>query len=222
MERVRSLGINVTTDNRLVAQSDIVVLAVKPHQLGRVLNDIREVIEDRVLVSVAAMVSIGRIRELLGDGIRVEIYRAMPNINVEVNKGLTALTGEGVNKDIVDYLFSLLGKTLWVDERTLDLMTLITACTPAIISEIVDAFVLAALYIGIPKDLAEEAIAYTFIGTSANVLRNSIYNVRNRVITPKGLTIKMLKRFLETNVKYRIVESIVGTYQELEKILNKS
>ncbi len=215
---MRSLGINVTTDNRLVAQSDIVILAVKPHQVGSVLSEIREVIEGKVLVSVAAMVSISRIRELLGNGIRVEIYRAMPNINVEVNNGLTALTGEGINRDIVDYLFSLLGKTLWVDEKTLDLMTLITACTPAIISEIIDAFVLAALYIGIPKDIAEEAVAYTFIGTSINVLRNSIYNVRNRVITPRGLTIKMLKHFLETNVKHRIVESIVEVYSELEKL----
>ncbi len=219
---MRSLGINVTTDNKLVAQSDIVILAVKPHQVGSVLREIREVIEGKVLVSVAAMVSISRIRELLGDGIRVEIYRAMPNINVEVNNGLTALTGEGINRDIVDYLFSLLGKTLWVDEKTLDLMTLITACTPAIISEIIDAFILAALYTGIPKDIAEEAVAYTFIGTSINVLRNNIYNVRNRVITPRGLTIKMLKHFFKSNVKHQIMESIVETYREFEKVLAKA
>ncbi len=211
------MGINATTDNRLVAQSDIVILAVKPHQVENVLKEIRNVIEGRVLVSVAAMVPMNRIRQLLGDGTRVEIYRAMPNINVEVNNGLTALTGEGLNRDIVDHLFSLLGKTLWVDERTLDLMTIVTACTPAVISEIIDAFILAALYIGIPKDIAEEAIAYTFIGTSMNALRNGVYKVRNRVITPRGHTIKILKRFLETNVKHRIVESLIEVLHELEK-----
>jgi len=221
LERARSLGINVSMDNRwIVTNSDVVILAVKPFQVENVLKEVRDLLDGKVLVSLVPFATIDRIRELIGDGVGVEIYRAMPNVNVEINAGFTALTGSGMRRDIVGYVFGLLGRTVWVEEKVLDLLTLLTACTPAIIAEILDAFMLAGLYLGIPKEIVEEAVVHTFVGTSMNVLRNGVYSVRNRVITPRGLTIKMIKHFLRTNVKYSIVESIVETYRELEKAMS--
>src|SRR5262245_10277970 len=75
---VAKYGIPVTAGcNREAAeQSDLIVLAVKPGALPKVVTEIRDVLSDRkILLSLAASASIGMIEKLVGK--RMPIFRAM-------------------------------------------------------------------------------------------------------------------------------------------------
>ena len=216
MEEAKELGLEAYRDNRLaVASSDLVIVAVEPSAAEKVLREVSQDLEGKILVSTVARLGIGRIRSLLGEFSRVSVFRAMPNINVEFNKGFTALAGEGFGKDVVSYVFRLLGDVVWVDEDLLEVLTVVAACTPALVAEIMDAVALAALRLGVPKRLVMRIVARVFEGTAVSVAEKGVYSVRNSVATPRGLTSRMLLKALESNVKNAIVTSILEASREL-------
>ena len=55
LEHSRSLGVQVTCDNTLVAQTaDLIILAVKPQKFEEVLAGIRDLCAGKCVVSIAA------------------------------------------------------------------------------------------------------------------------------------------------------------------------
>src|SRR5437868_6753895 len=70
-------GIRATAggNSEAAAQADLIVLAVKPGTLPKVVTEIRDVLgEDKVILSLAASVSIAMIEKLAGR--RVPVFRA--------------------------------------------------------------------------------------------------------------------------------------------------
>jgi pyrroline-5-carboxylate reductase len=86
-------GIKVGFDNVAAARdADIVVLAVKPQAMDKLLTQIAPVIDAKKLViSVAAGVPIAAIERRFGSGAR--IVRSMPNTPALVGLGATAVSG---------------------------------------------------------------------------------------------------------------------------------
>ncbi len=206
---------NAYRDNKLVAlESDLLIIAVEPRALNGVLDEISRFVEGKVIVSTVAKARISSIRSRLGECCKVSVFRAMPNINVEFNKGFTALAGEGFGKDLVEYVFELLGDVVWIEEDLMDAFTVVAACTPALVAEMMDAVALAALRLGIPRKLVMRVVARVFEGTAISVMKKGVYEVRNSVVTPNGLTSRMLLKALESNIKNAIVTSIVEVSKE--------
>ncbi|HID09414.1 TPA: pyrroline-5-carboxylate reductase, partial [Candidatus Micrarchaeota archaeon] len=85
------LGVEVITDNRkLIRGRDVVIVAVKPKSVLKVLSEIKELIEpEQLLISVAAAVRTRTIEEELGKP--VPVVRAMPNMPCLVRQGMTVL-----------------------------------------------------------------------------------------------------------------------------------
>lgn len=72
------------------AFADLVILAVKPTTLPSVLEELRGVLrEDQILLSLAASIPIALIERHAG--VRMPVFRAMPNIPVVVEEGATAV-----------------------------------------------------------------------------------------------------------------------------------
>ena len=86
------LGINVSTDNAVIAQaSDILVLAVKPQILGSVLEDLKPYINaDKLIISIAAGVPLATYENALPEGTRV--VRVMPNIAATVSEAASGIS----------------------------------------------------------------------------------------------------------------------------------
>ncbi|MGB9728345.1 MAG: pyrroline-5-carboxylate reductase family protein [Thermoprotei archaeon] len=219
-ENVRKLGIKVFLDNeKVIRDSDLVIIALKPHTIINVLHSLATSFEEKIVVSVAALIPLKTYSHALNNA---EIYRAMPNINVEINKGFTALCGnKGYNAELVEKIFSLLGEVVWVDEDVLDKLTLISASTPALVAELIDAMELAALYLGVPHDLARKAVINVFAGTAELTSIKDLLNIRNAVITPKGITIKLLRKYLSLNIKSSIMDMFIYASNELDKALKR-
>ncbi len=197
----------------------MIIIALKPLTIIEILNSLARFLKDKVIISVASLIPL---RTYLNTIQNAEIYRAMPNINVEVNKGFIAICGnKGDNAELVERMFNLLGEVVWVEEDILDKLTLISASTPALVAELMDTMELAALYLGIPHDLAERAITNVFSGTAELARIKDLRAIRNSVITPKGITIRLLRRYLNHNIKSSIIDTLLYASRELDKMIEK-
>ena len=128
LDQLRALhGIRTTQDNHaLLADSDVVVLAVKPQVIDKVLTEVgAEVRADQLVVSVAAGVPLEALEARLPRGSRV--VRAMPNTPATVQAGATAIArGAHAREDdlrIARALFEAVGRVVVLDESLLDAVT---------------------------------------------------------------------------------------------------
>lgn len=218
LKRIESLGIVICRSvDEVVESSNIIIIAVKPQDITSVVKYIgNKSIENKIIVSVAAFVPLGLLEKYINKNV---VYRAMPNIAVEINKGFTALAPIDRRNLDVEELFKVVGDVVWVREEILDLLTIISASTPAVIAELIDSFMLAALKAGIPYDIAKNAIASVFHGIGKLFGTKDFSSIRDSVITPRGSTIILIEKLYTYEVKNRLIKALIDSIEEyLEKL----
>ncbi|MCI4436478.1 MAG: pyrroline-5-carboxylate reductase [Ignisphaera sp.] len=225
IERARSLGAEATRDNReAVKEADIVILSVKPQHFPTVVKQCgRDVWSGKVVVSIMAGVRLKTLKSVL---IGAEVFRAMTNMNILVKKGSTAIAlpeNDSANKGVVEEIFRCMGEVYWVPEELLDVWTSLAGSGPAFIAEIVDALVLGAVAVGMPRDLAYKAILDVLEGT-AKLLRSRNdhpANLRDEVITPGGTTIRGVMVMESEGVKAALMKTVEAAYKRAAEIGNE-
>jgi len=212
LKNLSSLGVTTSLDNNYaIKNSDIIIISVKPYHVERVFSEVKkEYWKNKVIISIVAGISTSIIRTFTGNP---EVYRAMPNINVLVKKSSTAIAyngSSGENKEVVEKIFSLMGKVYWVREELLDAWTGLIGSGPAYLAEIIDGMILGALSIGLPRDIAFQAILDVMEGT-ADLLRNRRIHpaqMRDEVTTPGGTTIRGLAVLESNGVKAALIKAV--------------
>ncbi len=187
-------GIVATQDNRAVAQfADLLVLAVKPQILGRVLSEIAPgVREGTVVVSVAAGVSTAALEAQL-DGARV--VRTMPNTPVLVRTGATAVAAgsRATEEDVAlaQALFDSVGITEVLDESQMDAVTGLSGSGPAYLFLILDALCDAGVKVGIRRTVAQRLAAQTILGSTKLLIESGAHPglLKDMVTSPGGTAI---------------------------------
>ncbi|TMS23651.1 Pyrroline-5-carboxylate reductase 1, mitochondrial [Larimichthys crocea] len=127
---LRKMGVNMTTSNKeTVSRSDVLFLAVKPHIIPFVLDEIGPDIEDRhLIVSCAAGVTINSIeKKLLQYRSAPKVMRCMTNTPVVVREGATVYaTGthaEVEDGKLLEQLMASVGFCTEVEEDLIDAVT---------------------------------------------------------------------------------------------------
>ena len=137
------LTLAVGTDNRAAARAaDIVLIAVKPQNVGDLLEEIRaDVTPAKLVVSVAASVPTGYIEGHLEKG--VPVVRAMPNTPCQVGAGMTGICkgshATEAHLESARKLFETVGRTVVVDEKHMDAVTGLSASGPAFVYIILES-----------------------------------------------------------------------------------
>lgn len=192
-------GISCQTDNRkLVEESGVVIVAVKPKDIVAVLKGIKDVTTpDHLVISVAAGVKIGYIEKRLGG--KVQVVRVMPNIPVVVGVGMTVLSaGVNVTEEnlkVARVIFSSVGRVAVVEEKNLDAVTGLSGGGPAYICLVIEALCDAGVKVGLPRDVAMTLAAQTTLGSAKMVLESGRdpAELREMVATPGGVTVEGVK-----------------------------
>lgn len=190
-----TVGGRAAWDATEVAQEvDVLVLAVKPHQVIEVLTPLREVLAQHspLVVSVAAGV---RLEQLAAMAPRTPMVRAMPNVTVELGAGVTALcaTPETTadQRRAAVTLFEAVGTVVELDERVFPAFTAVAGSGPAFTATFVEALARAAVRNGIPKTQAVHVATQMLLG-SARMLLESVVTpteLADMVASPGGTTI---------------------------------
>lgn len=202
-EMSQRLGIGVTTDNALaVSSADVVVLAVKPQVLEKVIEPLKALFEEHkpVVVSIAAGIEMGSLQAWLGGG--VPIVRCMPNTPAQVLEGASGLFANDfvsdAQKQVVEDLFSAVGYATWVgDESLIHAVTAVSGSGPAYFFLMISEMAKAGQRLGLDGDAAKLLAAQTALGAAKMVLESdlSAEQLKLNVMSPGGTTERAIHVF---------------------------
>lgn len=199
----RQYDIRTGTDNAAaVAQSDIVVLAVKPQVLRVVATAIAPACRERrpLVISVAAGIPIGALERWLGP--ESAIVRTMPNMAALIGAGAAALCANarvsGTQREQAEAILRAVGLAIWVEQETLlDAVTALSGSGPAYVFRLMEALEATAADLGLPADQARLLTQQTVFGAAKLALESDLGpgELRRQVTSPGGTTERALAEF---------------------------
>ena len=199
LEHSRSLGVQVTCDNTLVAQTaDLIILAVKPQKFEEVLAGIRDLCAGKCVVSIAAGISTAWIRARLPGSL---VVRVIPNTPMQLGLGATAVAQA---LDVPDKLFrtvcnifSAAGSVAVIPESQMDDVIPVSGSSPAFFFRMADVMVRWAAEQGMDSQVALELAASAMKGSAEMLLRSgkTAEELTRQVCSPGGTTLAALTAF---------------------------
>lgn len=214
----------IDTAREAVTFADLVVIAVKPKDVIKALEDISPAIKPgKIVVSIAAGVTLEFLRKNLPK--QVPIIRVMPNIACEVREAMIAIcpsenTKEEERKTAVDTL-SILGRVIQLDERYLNLATGLIGSGPAYIYLIIEALADAGVRLGLPKDVSILLAAQTTLGAAKMVTETGEHpaKLKDLVATPAGTTVEGLLALEEGKLRAVIITAVTKATEKAKQLL---
>jgi pyrroline-5-carboxylate reductase len=206
-DRARALaksidGQAVGSNAELAEQADVVILCHKPAQLEEVAGEVGG--GAKAVASIVAATPIAALERAYPG---VPVYRFLPNIPVEVGRGVFCYApgtraADGPEEDLLR-LFGRAGVVLRVEERSIEPAMALMSCGPAFLALVVEALADAGARHGLERQEAIRMVAETMAGTAAFLDANGLdpADLRQRVATPGGLTEKGLAVLEDTGLR---------------------
>ena len=209
--------------------SDVIVLAVKPQQLREVAAALAPLLQQQLVISIAAGVRAGDLSRWLG-GYR-QLVRTMPNTPAMVSAGMTGLYAlpevAAAQRQQAETILQAVGATLWLESETgIDAITAISGSGPAYVFYFMEAMQAAATELGFSPQQARTLTLETFAGAAKLAAQSpeDAATLRARVTSKGGTTERALGVLEEAGVKASIVQAIqaaAGRSRELGDALGK-
>jgi pyrroline-5-carboxylate reductase len=232
-EQLKSLAerlkVNVTASNETVVnESDVVVLAVKPQIMRDVAKQIAPAIRQRkpLVVSIAAGISERSLSAWLGEDIA--IVRCMPNTPALVLTGATALHANDKvgteQRSMAENILRSVGIALWVrDEKELDAVTAVSGSGPAYYFLLMEAMEKAAVELGLTEGTARLLVLQTALGAAKIALESSESpeQLRKRVTSPGGTTQRAIETFQQGGFGELVSKALHGARDRSVEMSNQ-
>ncbi|MCR5451467.1 MAG: pyrroline-5-carboxylate reductase [Lachnospiraceae bacterium] len=218
-------GIDVTDDNKkLAAESEVVLIAVKPYQFDDVLADLREGIDaDTIVISVAAGKTISIIENaLMSVSVvgKLRVVRAMPNTPALVGEAMTGLAaGSNVTDEdmkLVLPIFESFGKAEVISENQMDIITGLSGSSPAYVYMMIEAMADAAVEMGFNRQLAYDFASQAVLG-AAKMVRDTKKHpgeLKDAVCSPGGTTIAGVAALEKGGFRSTVSDSIKAAIEK--------
>jgi pyrroline-5-carboxylate reductase len=174
------LGGEAVSNPEIARRADLTVIATKPAKLAEVAPELAEA---GSVISILAAVSVERLREAFPGA---EVLRVMPNVAVEVRKGVLCVAGEA-SADVRAALRTL-GHVVDIPDADFDAATAVMGCAPAYLALAVEAIAEAGAEDGLDPSLAQQLVVETAVGTAELLRTHSPAEVRKAVASPGGST----------------------------------
>jgi pyrroline-5-carboxylate reductase len=220
----REVGAGVVADNRrLVEQSEVLVLAVKPQSLAGVLADVRPALAKQHLVlSVVAGATLAQLAAGLGPAVR--LVRVMPNTPSLVGACAAAYapaaTATADDVQLVQTLFAAVGVAHRLPETLLDAVTGLSASGPAFVAVVIEALSDGGVRMGLPRDVATALAAQTVLGTAKMVLDARLHPgvLKDMVASPAGTTIAGLHALERGGLRAALMDAVEAATRRAEEL----
>ena len=198
------LGVNAVADTaQAAANSDILILAVKPQMIDAAVAQIRPALAPGTLViSIIAGLSAAYLEGALATGgAQLRIIRVMPNTPMLVGAGMTALSRgtHATDADLAaaEAIFVSGGKVVRVDEAQMDAVTALSGSGPAYIFLLTEAMAAAGAKLGLTEQHAATLARQTVVGAAKLLAesKDAPAELRRKVTSPKGTTQAAIESF---------------------------
>jgi pyrroline-5-carboxylate reductase len=209
LESLRTqLGVRVTDDNvTAVREADIVVLAVKPQEMQRAADGIRDAIAARrpLLISVAAGIRASDIQRWLPG---VPVVRSMPNRPSLQGCGMTGLYATAdvstERRAQAEQILGAVGATLWLErEQHMDIVTAVSASGPAYFFLLIEMLEHAGAAQGLAPEVSRKLAVETAYGAGAmaRAASDTPAVLREQVTSKGGTTAAALQVLEERHIR---------------------
>ena len=205
----------VFTNNSIevVKQSDIVILAIKPHTYFNVVHEIKDSIEqDQIIVTIAAGISIAQMESWFT--YPTKVVRTMPNTPLMVGEGMTVISGnEEVTVEeleLVKQIFQSAGKVEIIEEKYMDAIPAVSGSSPAYVYMFIEALADGAVLQGIPRNQAYKLASQAVLGAAKMVLETNEHpgKLKDQVCSPGGTTIEAVYALEKSGFRGAIIEAM--------------
>lgn len=177
------------------ANSDLLILAVKPQIMNVVCESLKDLLPMGLpVLSIAAGKDTAYFQQQFTAD--TPVIRSMPNTPAAIGKGITALFAtKGVSdkqKQIAADLLGAVGQTLWLDDEGLmDAVTAVSGSGPAYVFYMIEAMAKAGEATGLSPEHALRLARQTVIGAAALAAADAdtpAGTLRANVTSPGGTT----------------------------------
>lgn len=205
-----------------VANSDVVILAVKPQSFNEVSEQISSLLTPKqVLVSILSGITLNTLRKHFK---KIPLVRMTSNLPLIYGKGVIALAeSSGLTKEAkssLDKLFSSLGSVHWVPESKIDALTSLIGSGPAFMYVIFEAMVDASVAMGFSPPDGRQFILEMLEG-AVTMLKESGQHpgeLKWKTTSPAGTTIAGLQILEEAGVRGSIINMFLAAYERTQEL----
>ncbi|MFJ8432913.1 pyrroline-5-carboxylate reductase [Kitasatospora sp. NPDC094019] len=206
-------GVGVVGNAEAAKLADTLILAVKPQDMGTLLDELAPHIDpDRLVISAAAGIPTAWFEARLAGG--TPVVRVMPNTPVLVDEGMSVISGGShaaeAHLERAEEIFRSVGKALRLPESQQDAATALSGSGPAYFYFLVEAMTDAGILLGLPRQVAHDLIVQSAIGASV-MLRDSgehPVKLREAVTSPAGTTIAAIRELENHGVRAALLSAL--------------
>jgi len=210
----------------LAANSDLLCLCVKPRDVQTVAKALEQVsLEGKLLVSAVAGVNLMTLRKHFP---APYLVRSIPNIASATGDGVTLWRAQELPPglhDLVRRFWQAVGMSLEVaHEDHIDLGSPISGAAPAFMGIFAEALVDAAVFLGLPRDMAGQLVLQSLQGSCELIQRENCdaHLVRQRVTSPGGLTAVCMATLESKGFRSAILDAVVAGYHKTKELGQRS
>ncbi|OFO43317.1 pyrroline-5-carboxylate reductase [Anaerococcus sp. HMSC075B03] len=214
--------VSIMENRKIVENSDYVILAVKPNYYKEVIYEIKDLLENKVFISIAAGFTLEKLENLLGSD--KKIVMTMPNAPASVGEGMSILCPNSIVSDDefsnVLEIFSSFGKAIKIDENQFDAASIVNGCLPAFVDLFMESLSDGAVLCGLKRDTSYKLILQTIIG-SAKLMEESGDHpglLKDKVTSPKGTTIEGVKALEENNFRAGLIKAVEASFNKAKNM----
>lgn len=212
LQMKETYGIQICENERdLVKHSDYVLMGVKPNVIESVLDKVKDLLENKTIISIVAGYSHEKYESLIPGTHHLTI---MPNTPARVFEGVTLFEKENtLDKEEFDFayqMFESIGEVYVIDNKQMVAGGALSGCGPAFVYMFIEALADGAVLNGLPRDLAYKLASQTVLGSAKMVQETGMHPgiLKDQVCSPGGITIKGVKALEENGFRNAVMEAI--------------
>jgi len=207
-------GISTAGEGKGIADCRIVILAVKPQVMDKVLAiNFAHFHGGQLVISIAAGISLDFLEScLLGRDCR--LVRVMPNTPALVLEGASALCGGSLatagDLEEARRIFDAVGSSVILSEAEMDAVTGLSGSGPAYVFSFIEAMIDGGVKVGLARAVAEKLVLQTVLGSVRLAMSTGEHPaaLRAMVTSPGGTTIAGLHEMERAGFQGIIMDAV--------------
>jgi len=216
----------VETSKASAPAGSLVILAIKPQRLNKVLQELKGAIHpDQLVVSIVAG---ARCEAIAGQLLHPAVVRAMPNTPAQIGQGITAWTAtpevSETQEREVSAMLEALGQAMRVEnERQIDMATALSATGPTYVFLMMEALVDAGVHMGFSRHVAQDLVQQMMLGSIlfAKESQKHPAELRNMVTSPGGTSAEAIYQMEKGSLRTVLSKAVWAAYQRAEALGKK-
>jgi pyrroline-5-carboxylate reductase len=218
------VGIRAIASNaEAVTLGDVIILALKPQDIGVVLQEVGGFVSsDQLVVSIAAGVPLSKLEPPFEAP--VPVIRVMPNTPCLVGAGMAAIArgkhATPEHETRVLGIFNATGKAVTVSEKDLDAVTALSGSGPGYVAVIVEAMIDGGVRAGLARDVATTLAIQTVLGSAQMLSETGTHPalLKDMVSSPGGTTIAGIHALERGGVRAALIDAIVAATERSREL----